>query len=67
MTADGKLIVWGGLGRLSLIETASDRFEELSKTVRILPATAWPHVVLSGGRLYCKDRNGNLKCFTVRG
>jgi outer membrane protein assembly factor BamB len=67
VTADGKLIVWGGLGRLSLIETASDRFEELSKTVRILPATAWPHVVLSGGRLYCKDRNGNLKCFTVRG
>jgi len=67
VTADGKLIVWGGLGRLSLIETASDRFEELSKTIRILPATAWPHVVLSGGRLYCKDRNGALKCFAVTG
>jgi hypothetical protein len=67
ITADGKLIVWGGTGRLSLVETASDRFEELSKTIRIFSATAWPHVVLSAGRLYCKDRNGNLKCFIVRG
>lgn len=67
VTADGKLIVWGGTGRLSLVETASDRFEELSKTLRIFSTTAWPHVVLSGGRLYCKDRNGNLKCFIVRG
>lgn len=66
VTSDGKLVVWGGAGRLSLVETAADRFEELAKTVRIFTATPWPHVVLSGGRLYCKDRNGNLKCFRIR-
>ena len=66
LTADGKLIVWGGTGRLSLLEAAADRFEELSKTIRIFSATAWPHVVLAEGRLFCKDRNGNLKCFKVR-
>jgi outer membrane protein assembly factor BamB len=66
VTADGKLIVWGGTGRLSLVETGTERFEELSKTIRIFTATAWPHVVLSEGRLFCKDRDGNLKCFQVR-
>jgi len=69
VTADGKLIVWGGTGRLSLVQTAEtspDRYAELARTVRIFMATAWPHVVLSDGRLFCKDRNGNLKCFQVR-
>ncbi len=26
---------------------------------------AWPHVVLSGVRLYCKDRRGNIACLGV--
>ncbi len=66
-TSDGKLIVWGGTGRLSLVETAgANEYRELARTVRIFSATAWPHVVLAGGRLYCKDRDGNLKCFQVR-
>jgi len=70
LTSDEKLIVWGGAGRLSLVETAErspESFTEVSRNVRLFSATAWPHVVLSRGRLYCKDRNGNLKCFTVRG
>ena len=25
-----------------------------------------PHVALARGRLYCKDRHGNLKCFSLR-
>jgi outer membrane protein assembly factor BamB len=69
VTGDGKLIVWGGLGRLSLVETAGaspDRYKELAVTARIFSAAVWPHVVLSDGRLYCKDRDGNLKCFRVR-
>jgi outer membrane protein assembly factor BamB len=67
VTADGKLIVWGGTGRLSLLETGGDAYRELARAVRVLPATSWPHVVLAGGRLYCKDRDGNLKCFKLRG
>jgi len=67
-TADGKLLVWGGNGRLSLVETAGTSpgaFQELVRAGRITPAVSWPHVVFAGGRLYCKDRDGNLKCFQV--
>lgn len=66
VTADGKLIVWGGTGRLSLVETAAEAYTELARAVRVFATTVWPHVVLSDGRLYCKDRDGNLKCFLVR-
>jgi hypothetical protein len=27
----------------------------------------WPHIVLADGRLYCKDRLGNLKCLVIGG
>ncbi|HEX7900210.1 MAG TPA: PQQ-binding-like beta-propeller repeat protein [Planctomycetota bacterium] len=64
-TSDGKLIVWGGTGRLALLETG-DAYKELFREPRVFSATAWPHVTLAGGRLYCKDRDGNLKCFQVR-
>jgi len=64
-TSDGKLIVWGGTGRLSLLECGADEYRELFRAPRVLSATAWPHVTLAGGRLYCKDRDGNLKCFAV--
>jgi outer membrane protein assembly factor BamB len=64
-TSDGKLIVWGGSGRLSLLDTG-DAYKELFRDPRVLSATAWPHVTLAGGRLYCKDRDGHLKCFALR-
>jgi outer membrane protein assembly factor BamB len=66
VTGDGKLIAWGGAGRLSLVETSPDAYKELAATARIFSAQVWPHVVLSAGRVYCKDRDGNLKCFAVR-
>jgi outer membrane protein assembly factor BamB len=69
VTGDGKLIVWGGAGRAALVETSGaspDAYRELAGTARIFSSPVWPQVVLSGGRLYCKDRDGNLKCFQVR-
>lgn len=64
-TGDGRILVWGGSGRFSLVESASDTFQELIRVGRVLPAVSWPHVVFAGGRLYCKDRDGNLKMFAV--
>jgi outer membrane protein assembly factor BamB len=69
VTSDAKLIVWGGQGRVSLAETAEgspDAYKELARSVRMLPATAWPHAVLADGRLILKDRAGALRCFRVR-
>jgi hypothetical protein len=50
------------------VETADHspkKFTELARKRRILKNDVWPHIVLSGGRLYCKDRNGNMICFAL--
>jgi outer membrane protein assembly factor BamB len=66
VAGDGKLIAWGGMGRLSLVDTSPEAYKELAATARIFSAQSWPHVVLAGGRLFVKDRDGNLKCFPAR-
>ncbi len=69
-TDDGRLIVWGGRGTLSLAEQAGrapQSFTELASH-RLLDRTdAWPHVVLSQGRLFAKDRAGSLVCLAISG
>ena len=64
-TADGKLIVWSDRGKLMLVEPG-EKYNELSRSVRIFQAYCWPHVALANGRIYCKDRDGNIKCFTLK-
>lgn len=69
VTSDGRLIVWGHRGRLALVESADrspNRYQELAKLDKIFTTDVWPHVVLADGRLYCKDRQGHLKCFSLR-
>lgn len=65
-TADGKLIAWGDRGKLVLVEASDGGYKELSRTLHVFQAYCWPHVVLADARLYCKDRDGNLKCFGLR-
>jgi outer membrane protein assembly factor BamB len=68
-TADGRIIVWGGRGKLLLVEGAGrspKEYRELAGLPGELFATdVWPHVVLSGGYVLCKDREGHVKCFRV--
>lgn len=69
VTADDRIIVWGGRGDLVLAETAvrsPDRCTELAAVENVFRSDAWPHVVLSDGLLFCKERNGSLKCFDLR-
>ena len=69
VTSDDRLIVCGNNGKLALVETmkrSPNKYQELAVRDRIFTASAWPHVVLSGGRLYCRDRDGNLVCFQLR-
>jgi hypothetical protein len=50
------------------VETAArspKEYKELAVRDRIFGTHAWPHVTLAGGRLYCRDRDGNLVCFAL--
>ena len=67
-TGDQRLIVWADRGKLLLVETAArspDRYKEIASRKVLNQTSAWPHVVLSEGRLYCKDRAGTLVCFEL--
>ena len=69
VTRDGRLITWANRGDLVLTETADrspDRYTELARIEGVFRTDVWPHVVLSNGCLYCKDRAGNLKRFALR-
>ena len=68
VTGDDRLIVYANKGDLSLVETAKrspKKFTQLAGE-RVLSRTdAWPHVVLSGGRIICRDRSGTVRCLAV--
>lgn len=67
-TGDGKLLVWAGRGKLVLADTAVASplaYKPLTEINGVFATDVWPHVVLADGRIYCKDRAGNLKCFTT--
>ena len=62
--------MWGGRGQLTLVETAgksADQYKPLASLEKVFNDDVWPHVVLANGRLYCKDRDGNLACFALGG
>lgn len=68
VTGDGRLICWGR-GNLALVETAErspDGYRELARTEGLTMADCWPHVVIAGGRIYAKDRQGKLMCLAPR-
>jgi outer membrane protein assembly factor BamB len=68
VTADDRLVVYGGKGRLTLVETeprAGKKYTELATQDTGFKSDAWPHVALAGGRVYCRDREGKLACFLV--
>lgn len=66
-TADGRIIVWGGRGKLALVAGAGESPKEYRELAglpgELFDVDVWPHVVLSGGYVICKDREGRAKCF----
>ena len=66
-TSDGRLIVWGR-GTLGLCDSAEHSpaaYRELARIDNLSGTECWPHVTLAGGRVYCKDRGGQLLCFAL--
>jgi outer membrane protein assembly factor BamB len=68
VTGDDRLLVYGQNGKLALVETAKrspKEYKELATRDNIFAAHAWPHVVLADSRIYCRDRDGHLVCFSI--
>jgi outer membrane protein assembly factor BamB len=68
LTSDGRILIWSGKGQLSLAESAGrspNEYKELAVRNVLSRDDAWPHLVLSDGQLYCKDRRGNLVCLRI--
>jgi outer membrane protein assembly factor BamB len=66
MLADGKLIILSDRGKLVIAEASQDGFVELAST-RVLKGLCWTLPVLSGGRIYCRNHDGDLVCVDVSG
>jgi hypothetical protein len=61
-------VIWANRGDLVLVESSGrspKAYKELARKSRLIKSDAWPHVVLSNRRLYCKDWNGVLMCFRL--
>ena len=68
MASDERLIVYSNKGELSLVDTAKrspKKYSELAAQTVFSKTDAWPHVVLSGGRILCRDRGGSVRCLEV--
>lgn len=66
VTSDDRLIIWGKRGDLVLAETAErspKKYTQRARQDQTLKNDVWPHIVLAGGRLFGKDRDGNMICF----
>jgi len=75
ITGDKKMIAFGSMGgkyKLALIDISGSRSKLLAANEDVFAGIkrsrqrAWPHVVLANGRVYCKDREGNIVCFSLR-
>jgi len=65
VTGDGKVIVFGR-GRLVLLDPAENRYHELARVSGIVRDVCYPHILLANGVICCKDKSGNIVCFSVR-
>lgn len=63
---DNKVIAFGN-GQLILAEASpSDgQYHELVRIEGIVPDICYPHVILSDGIICCKDKSGNMVCFSI--
>jgi outer membrane protein assembly factor BamB len=64
ITADDKVLAFGA-GNLVLHDAGADEYGPLAEISSVVPDICYPRIVLSGGRIYCKDRGGRLVCLQL--
>ena len=64
---DDKIVVFGS-STLALVEAtpSGGKYKELYRVEGVCSDTCYPHVAFSDGFICCKDKAGNLICFSVR-
>jgi len=65
MLADGKLIILGERGELVIAETTAEEFRPISRK-KVLSGRCWTIPVLSHGKIFCRNANGDMVCLDVR-
>lgn len=65
MIADGKLIIMADRGDLVIAEASPVEFKEISRA-KVLDGLCWTVPVLSNGKIYCRNHEGDLVCLDVR-
>ena len=66
MAADGKLIAINEKGTLMIIEAKPAECKKLA-TAQVLGGRCWVTPVLSNGRIYCRNAQGDLVCLDISG
>ena len=63
----GVLLVMSSKGDLVLAEASPEKYKELGR-VHVLdgPSECWTMPVFSGGRIFCRNRGGDLVCLSLR-
>ncbi|MBD3183311.1 PQQ-binding-like beta-propeller repeat protein [Candidatus Poribacteria bacterium] len=62
--ADGKLIILTEDGELVIAEASQHEFKELART-KVLYGTCWTVPVISNGKIYCRNHEGQMICVDV--
>jgi outer membrane protein assembly factor BamB len=75
ITGDKKIIAFGSRGnryKLVLIDISGTKPKLLGANENVFAGIkrssqrAWPHVILANRRIYCKDREGNIVCLSLK-
>jgi outer membrane protein assembly factor BamB len=64
--ADGKLVMLNEKGELSIAPAAPDGFKMIARA-KVLGGKCWTSPVLSDGKIYCRNVQGDMVCLNVRG
>jgi outer membrane protein assembly factor BamB len=65
MIADSKLIIQTEKGELVIAEVSPESYKEISRA-KVLDGLCWTVPVLSNGRIYCLNHEGDLVCLDVK-
>ena len=65
LLAGDRLILLTGRGELLAVKPSPNGYEELARA-KVLDPICWTPPVLSNGRIYCRNNDGDLVCLDVR-